>query len=161
MNESAAAPPNTEHELLLETGRFWSRYFFTSRHPHLPIHFSSEVTRGLRKDLLFSISRRVFATSTRHSVVWGGKAMGDPNRPLVGEVHRPEPLGNCRKSAAQFLGQLPGGHKWIGKDQLMKSFLINRAGAAGGKITFIHWLSLCQLLVVLKKGGFTDTFSGV
>ncbi len=29
MNESAAAPPNTEHELLLEAGRFWSRYFFT------------------------------------------------------------------------------------------------------------------------------------
>ncbi len=36
MNESAAAPPNTEHERLLEAGRFWSRYFFTSRHPHLP-----------------------------------------------------------------------------------------------------------------------------
>ncbi len=36
MNETAAAPPNTEHELLLEAGRFWSRYFFTSRHPHLP-----------------------------------------------------------------------------------------------------------------------------
>ncbi len=59
--------------------------------------------------------------------------MGDPNRPLVDEAHRPEPLGNCRKSAAQFLGQLPGGHKWIGEDHLMKSFLINRAGAAGGK----------------------------
>ncbi len=43
--------------------------------------------------------------------------MGDPNRPLVDEAHRPEPLGNCRKSAAQLLGQLPGGHKWIGKDQ--------------------------------------------
>ncbi len=35
MNESATAPPNTEHELLLEAGRFWSRYFFTSRPPHL------------------------------------------------------------------------------------------------------------------------------
>ncbi len=75
--------------------------------------------------------------------------MGDPNRPLVDEVHRPESLGNCRKSAAQFFGQLPGGHKWIGKDQLMKSFLINRAGAAGGKTSFINWHSLSQLLVVL------------
>ncbi len=36
MNETATAPQNTEHELLLDTGRFWSRYFFTSRHPHLP-----------------------------------------------------------------------------------------------------------------------------
>ncbi len=35
MNESAAAPRNTEHELLLEAGRFWSRSFFTSRHTHL------------------------------------------------------------------------------------------------------------------------------
>ncbi len=67
----------------------------------------------------------------------GGKVMGDPNKPLVDEVHRPEPLGNCRKSAAQFLGQLASGNKWIGEDQLMKSFLINRAGAAGGKILLL------------------------
>ncbi len=39
MNESAAAPPNTEHEFLLEAGRFWSRYFFTSRHPHQKVTF--------------------------------------------------------------------------------------------------------------------------
>ncbi len=41
MNETAAAPPNTEHELLLEAGRFWSRYWLTSHHPHLqsaPVH---------------------------------------------------------------------------------------------------------------------------
>ncbi len=36
MNESTAAPPNTDHELLLDAGRFWSRYFFTSRQLHLP-----------------------------------------------------------------------------------------------------------------------------
>ncbi len=36
MNEAAAAPPITEHELLLEADRFWMCYFLTSRHPHLP-----------------------------------------------------------------------------------------------------------------------------
>ncbi len=77
--------------------------------------------------------------------------MGDPNRLLVDEVQRPESLGDCRKSAAQFLGQLPGGHKWIGEDHLMKSFLISRAGAARGKISFVNWLSSSQLLVVFKK----------
>ncbi len=41
----------------------------------------------------------------------GGEGHGDPNRPLFDEVHCPEPLGNYRKSAAQLLGQLPGGHK--------------------------------------------------
>ncbi len=46
MNETAAAPSNTEHELLLETGRFWSRYFFTSRHPHLPSALSSTSDRN-------------------------------------------------------------------------------------------------------------------
>ncbi len=45
MNETAAAPSNTEHELLLETGRFWSRYFFTSRHPHLPSALGSTSDR--------------------------------------------------------------------------------------------------------------------
>ncbi len=58
MNETAAAPSNTEHELLLEVGRFL-------------VHFPSEVTKRSRKDLLFSISRRAFATSTRRSAVWG------------------------------------------------------------------------------------------
>ncbi len=33
MNETAAAPLSTEYELLLETGRVWSPYVLTSRHP--------------------------------------------------------------------------------------------------------------------------------
>ncbi len=51
MNESAAVPPNTEHELLLEAGRFWSRYSPRVTHTFRllrfveKIHFSSEVTR--------------------------------------------------------------------------------------------------------------------
>ncbi len=52
MNESASAPPNTEHELLLEAGRFFHGTF-SPRVTHTfhlllfveKIHFSSEVTR--------------------------------------------------------------------------------------------------------------------
>ncbi len=83
--------------------------------------------------------------------------MGDPNRPLVDEVHRLEPLGNCRKSAAQFLGQLPGGHKWIGEDQLMKPFLINRAESSRnspnlGHNTIYH-VYYNYIMVLLKING--------
>ncbi len=59
MNETVAAPPNTEHELLLEAGRFWSRYYLASRHPHLP-------------------SAPFFATSTRRSAVWGEEGHRGP-----------------------------------------------------------------------------------
>ncbi len=62
--------------------------------------------------------------------------------------------------SALTVGQLPGGHKWIGEDRLMRNDFINRAGAAGGKISFINWLSLSQLLVVLKKVDLLTLSSG-
>ncbi len=124
----------------------------------LRISISRRRSPGDREKTSCSPSLGGFSPLQRGVLRSWGKVMGDPNRPLVDEVHRPEPLGNCRKSAAQFLGQLPSGHTWIREDKLMKSFLINRAGAAGGKMSSINWLSSSQLLVLFKKGRFTDAF---
>ncbi len=64
----------------LETGGFRLPYILTSRHPHLPfalVHGKYQfLTRALRKDLFFSISRRVFAIATRPCAFCGGRSKG-------------------------------------------------------------------------------------
>ncbi len=106
MKESAAAPPNTEHDLLLEAGRF-CRGTFSPRvcSGSLRRSISHRRSPGDREKTSCSPSLGMFLPLQRVVLrSGGGKVMGDPNRPLVDEAHRPEPLGNCRKSAAQFLG---------------------------------------------------------
>ncbi len=55
----------------------------------------------------------------------GGKVMGYPNRPLVGVVHRPETLGNCRKSAAHDIHSVRFAKKTTAKETLIPEKIQN------------------------------------